>query len=613
MPTWYVRPNTSHNAVRDGTTYATAWGGWSEIPWGTTLFSSTVQHTVYVCGSHSYSSSIAMANTGSTAVNPTIVRGDYAPDPGIITFTNASVANRLYSIGKKFSQHYNLTLINGQIYVGYNANAGNDVIVSGFNVTVTDTTADVIVIDGGQVNSSYSNITLTGITSTGGKRFLVWFCDQVSGAGYSNLAGLTVSNNNASDLQNSAIELRTSTRVDQVNTYARNIAITGNRFTRTGQGASGGALLRLDVSNGLATGPSYNCIVTDNYCQQGGFLSTTDTIGGIGYAGFGSSEEAYTKNIIARNFLADFYGSAGGIDICRSKYVDVFDNYIEDMYTSTQDNPIDAAGIFIDQGSNKVRVHRNFIRNTPGSALVWNSGYAIAGYLAYDFEVYSNICVGNRYGFTLSNQTTLLCDGTSGVNTITFANGAYGQTVNYSTVYPGMQVTGTGIGAGAIVQSVTGTSALYTVTLVNSSGAAVNNTGTITGGTITFKMPTSVKCTVKNNVFLDPWESGVYLRNTQVQLFFDNNVFANTLSGGTVEGIKLFGSVSGATFTGNQFVNEVVDGAYLINNRYISEASGSAVRRNYRAFLATQREPTYQETFSKTPFSNPPPIGADNL
>jgi len=34
MATWYVRPNTSHSGSRNGTSYATAWGGWTEIVWG---------------------------------------------------------------------------------------------------------------------------------------------------------------------------------------------------------------------------------------------------------------------------------------------------------------------------------------------------------------------------------------------------------------------------------------------------------------------------------------------------------------------------------------------------------------------------------------------------
>jgi len=612
MPTWYVRPDTSHNVTRDGTSYATAWGGWSEIPWGTTLFGTVVQQTVYVCGSHTYASSIGVGNTGCTASNPTIIRGDYGPDPGSLSFTDAAIGNRLYSVGKRFTQHLNLTIVNGQIYVGFNVNAGDNILISNVTITPVSSSADAIVIDGSVVNSSYSNITVTNCVVNGGKRFLVWYCDQASGSGYSNISNLTVTNNKLSNLADSGIEVRTTSRVDKTNTYARYVTITGNTISKSGQGASGGLFVRLDVSNGLSASQSYGCVVTDNNFDTGGYLSANDPLGGVGYCGFASPKKDYTENIIARNNISNVWGAVGGIDIIRAEYVDVFDNTITNIYTSTQNNPIDGAGIFIDQGTKFVRVHRNTIKNTPGNSLVWNSGYAIVFYNAFDAEVYSNECVGNKYGICASNQVTVYCDGTSGANTITFASGTYGQTLFSSPVYPGMQVSGTGIGANAFIGSVSGSSSLYTVTLVDANGAAVNNTGTITGGLITFKMPTTVTYSVQNNLFKNSSDSGVYLRDSQVKIRLLNNIVKNETGNAIIGGIKKINSVSNDLFANNLFVNEPVDSSYLVLNRYLSESFSSPLSDRASGFYVSEFSNLTYETLEKSPKNSSFQIGPRN-
>lgn len=46
---WHVREDTTHSGTRNGTSYANAWGGWSEINWA----SISPDDTIYIEGAHS--------------------------------------------------------------------------------------------------------------------------------------------------------------------------------------------------------------------------------------------------------------------------------------------------------------------------------------------------------------------------------------------------------------------------------------------------------------------------------------------------------------------------------------------------------------------------------
>src|SRR5688500_10002169 len=98
MATWYVRPDTSHSATRDGTSFATAWGGWSSIIWGGAGI--TAGDTLYVCGTHSAGAILGVGAHGATSSSRVTIRGDYAGDPGSIIFTTGNFylnVNRSYT------------------------------------------------------------------------------------------------------------------------------------------------------------------------------------------------------------------------------------------------------------------------------------------------------------------------------------------------------------------------------------------------------------------------------------------------------------------------------------------------------------------------------------
>lgn len=87
MTTWYVKPDSTHNTVRDGTTYGTAWGSFTEVVWASLLQGDTL----YVCGAHypvATSVSISGASTGGSLTNLLTLLGNYPNDPGSITLPN---------------------------------------------------------------------------------------------------------------------------------------------------------------------------------------------------------------------------------------------------------------------------------------------------------------------------------------------------------------------------------------------------------------------------------------------------------------------------------------------------------------------------------------------
>ena len=75
---FFVRPDTSHGATRDGTSYATAWGGAAEIVWA----SLGANKTLWICGTWVDTSLSVLA--GGASGQPFDIRLDHATDPASI-------------------------------------------------------------------------------------------------------------------------------------------------------------------------------------------------------------------------------------------------------------------------------------------------------------------------------------------------------------------------------------------------------------------------------------------------------------------------------------------------------------------------------------------------
>ena len=98
---FYVRPDTSHGATRDGTSYATAWGGFSEIDWGDL----GPDATLWVCGVHD-DAQLDVGASGSEAL-PLDIRLDHPTDPGSIFNSRVMTSGEWTASG-----------VNGEYYLG---------------------------------------------------------------------------------------------------------------------------------------------------------------------------------------------------------------------------------------------------------------------------------------------------------------------------------------------------------------------------------------------------------------------------------------------------------------------------------------------------------------
>src|SRR6476646_3156549 len=145
MTTWYARPDTSHSGTRNGTSYATAWGGWTEIVWGASGVNAG--DTLYICGAHTYSAQTTIGAHGSSSdANRTTIRGDYAADPGSITYSGAAWMDSV----RNYTSLVALTII-GTTTAGYNG--------------IYQSAAAGFVVDGCTFSGADNGITLSSSTA----------------------------------------------------------------------------------------------------------------------------------------------------------------------------------------------------------------------------------------------------------------------------------------------------------------------------------------------------------------------------------------------------------------------------------------------------------------
>lgn len=80
--TWYVRPVTGEYGAEDGTSYAAAFDGVSDIAWG----GISAGDTLYICGTFTrqdeQTTYLIVTDANGTSGNPITIRGDYGGDAG---------------------------------------------------------------------------------------------------------------------------------------------------------------------------------------------------------------------------------------------------------------------------------------------------------------------------------------------------------------------------------------------------------------------------------------------------------------------------------------------------------------------------------------------------
>ncbi|SHL42594.1 hypothetical protein SAMN05216428_102367 [Nitrosospira sp. Nsp11] len=398
MTAWYVRPDTSHSATRDGTTYATAWGGWSEIVWGASGVYGVNDDTLYVCGAHAYAAIIAVGAHLGTAAHRATIRGDYAADLGSITFSAGT---------------YNLTC------------ARNYTTISNLRINAGDYGCIVL-----------GNVALTGVwilnnylnasgASTGGllrmQSFDTWNYvntvidnnDFVGGSGSVGGGGITW--------------WATSTTAV---TFVNNIKISNNRFTRV---SAARAVIVLIASTGLPSDTPSGCKLLDVQVYGNTFancfaatmeiyanISGRNTgvricdnvirdqseIGGLGggivLGGFAQSlTSGFGSNIVTRNQAYELYGISGFVNLFYGTYR-VFNNFADGIGTST----IDGNGVLFDHGCDNCEAFCNEFHNIRGTGAegYYSGGFGILVLDATNCKAYGNVVDGCVTGVAFGNK-----------------------------------------------------------------------------------------------------------------------------------------------------------------------------------------------------------------
>lgn len=401
MATWYVRPNTTHSGTRNGTSYATAWGGWLEIVWG--AGGVTAGDELYVCGAHTYNAGISVGAHGGTTVSRTTIRGDFAADPGRITFTGgnfwlengrantiirgltltAAGAHALFvTAGATLSDYI------GNTFISDNANA-----VFSFYAWNGQNHADVL------IEGNTFRCIGTGLAA-GKAPTIEWFMSQ--SAGVSTLTRFRIRNNlfencNTAGSAFGVMQLRVDP-VASTSCSITDLEIGSNTFRNCR-----GVCIRLRDDH---TGDTYDRFkgvkIRNNEFYDCLETNTAGTGGCISVGSFGPSATfGWGRNEVTGNKGYRVVGAAGGINCFYGSYY-IANNYFEDLSTTT----IDACAILVDYGCRDVLVFNNRWRNLYGKAGVANSGVGVMVLDSTNVRVFGNVGYGQKVGIHIGAAGT---------------------------------------------------------------------------------------------------------------------------------------------------------------------------------------------------------------
>jgi hypothetical protein len=410
MTTWYVRPDTSHGATRDGTSYAKAWGGWSETVWGGAGI--VAGDTLYVCGAHTYTGQTIVGTHGASSdANRVTIRGDYATAPGSITLNTTGWidASPSYTTYKSLAitctapDYYCLyvsgsagvvvdgcTLIGGDSAIGLSGavvftsfTAINNIIHGqtssgiGHNLTVASSIATNIRVTGNTIYSTSLYGVQLHISSTNS----AWLSSQLNDC--------VIANNIIHDTVGAPINVRS----------CNNDTVTAPTLYSSGMIISGNTI--------------YNC---------GVIAGDNGTHGGIAVTGF-------AWPIISNNTVRNCYVTGAGIQTAKNLYPKIAFNTISGIRSGSPTSqfqnglPIDGNGIFFDNLTIGGMAYGNRISDLISTGNI-NSGTALAFWTANGAKYFGNIVedcyVGAAYGHSSETGNSL--------NNNTFVNCTFGVT-----------------------------------------------------------------------------------------------------------------------------------------------------------------------------------------
>lgn len=396
MATWYVRPDTSHSATRNGTSYATAFGGWSEILWA----SLAAGDTLFLCGSFDFATTAVVGAHNGVAGNPVVIRGD-GDSPGAI---NITVAGQTFTPkshtkfqGIVFTYASRCFLNTGSLenvtITSCSFSGGNNCAIT-FSGNNTYTYTDISIL-----NSSFTGGNDTSDLGTGAA--ISWFVSTASAL--TTITRMTITGNsftrvNPTGNSRGVISFRTENDTS-TSSIVTDLIIDNNTFKE----CRGYAIEVFDGHSYGAASPQFGLwkgIKARNNVIENQYVDDTKNIGG-GMSIFGVAESptsGFGTNDITDNVMNNLTGQTGGINVGYGAY-QIKRNKISNLYTHT----IDACGILLDDGIKRTVVSQNYIYNAPGIPAVQNTG---AGIMFLDTEstlVYGNIIENCKFGIYLGS------------------------------------------------------------------------------------------------------------------------------------------------------------------------------------------------------------------
>jgi len=364
MAIWYVRPNASHGATRNGTSYATAWGGWAEVNGD----SMAATDTLMVCGAHTYASVISMPKAGTSATARFTIDGGYLADPGSIVFTSAAFLNA----NQNYVEYKNIPISGVFTSIIYLSNTGCK-----FN-TLTIANGTTGILFSSSTGIHFADTEIEKCTIYGQTGAAINWLVSIAGA-LSTITNLSIRNCTIYGQTGiNVINLRTTPGVD-AGSLMVNVQIQNNTI----RDASGVALRIAHAGTTSVGGP---ILVSGNT-----FSNLTEAAGNLG----GAISITSVSNVVAKqNNVRNVAGVYGGCNLiyCINNLVE--ENIIDGCTTGS----IDANGILIDHSSNYSTVRRNRIFNCDGKAGVVNSGCGVMVLDAEHVKVYANYIEGGRIG-----------------------------------------------------------------------------------------------------------------------------------------------------------------------------------------------------------------------
>lgn len=388
MANWYVRPDTSHSGTRNGTSYETAWGGWSAITWGASGVNAG--DTLYVCGSHAYSATISVgAHTASSEATRVTIRGDYTPDPGSVTFTGGVYLqnDRAYTTIKAIRIVAGTSNCLFLTDTATNCNYENNIFVTSASNAVGIFAAT------GQDHSdiTFSGNTFSGISaSTAGTGAAIgWYCDDTIN---SSLTRITITGNTFYyAAARSVVHFRTHPTANAASKMV-DIVITDNVF----ESCKG---VCVELRHGAAVvgrGSGVKCQRNiARLCLES--TVTAGTGGMFSLSGFDNSATGgFGDNVVEDNECYSVQGDAGFCNVFYGPYI-IQDNVVDLLYTTN----IDANGVLFDHEAINCVARRNRFDRCQGKSGVFNSGYAIMVLDATNITCYGNVGKGCKSGIHL--------------------------------------------------------------------------------------------------------------------------------------------------------------------------------------------------------------------